>query len=303
MKDSLVVFSAFDGISCGKVALDRVGVKNITYIASEIDKNAIKCSESNHSDIIRVGDITKVSYKDGVLTTENGIFNIGKVDLLIGGSPCQSFSNVAGIHATVNGLDGKSKLFYEYLRLLKEFKEYNPNLKFLLENVKMRKGSKEQLDNYLGVQGKEFNSSLVSYQVRTRYYWTNWDWNLPEDKNISFQDFIETDGDFKVLNKERKSYRQMWANGNGKNALKTCANVTNSNKVYCLMTKQDRSPNSGLIEHGDFCRYLSKTELEQAQTLPKGYTRVLSWNQACAVLGNGWTIDVIAHILKYAFEK
>ena len=142
-----------------------------------------------------------------------------------------------------------------------------------------------------------------SYQVRTRYYWTNWDWDLPEDKNISFQDFIETDGDFKVLNKERKSYRQMWANGNGKNALKTCANVTNSNKVYCLMTKQDRSPNSGLIEHGDFCRYLSQTELEQAQTLPKGYTRVLSWNQACAVLGNGWTIDVIAHILKYAFEK
>lgn len=303
MKDSLVVFSAFDGISCGKVALDRVGVKNITYIASEIDKNAIKCSESNHSDIIRVGDITKVSYKDGVLTTENGIFNIGKVDLLIGGSPCLSFSNVAGIHATVNGLDGKSKLFYEYLRLLKEFKEYNQNLKFLLENVKMRKGSKEQLDNYLGVRGKEFNSSLVSYQVRTRYYWTNWDWDLPEDNNISFQDFIETDGDFKVLNKERKSYRQMWANGNGKNALKTCANVTNSNKVYCLMTKQDRSPNSGLIEHGDFCRYLSQTELEQAQTLPKGYTRVLSWNQACAVLGNGWTIDVIAHILKYAFEK
>ena len=95
----------------------------------------------------------------------------------------------------------------------------------------------------------------------------------------------------------------MWANGNGKNALKTCANVTNSDKVYCLMTKQDRSPNSGLIEHGDFCRYLSQTELEQAQTLPKGYTRVLSWNQACAVLGNGWTIDVIAHILKYAFEK
>lgn len=109
MKDGLVVFSAFDGISCGKVALERVGIKNLTYIASEIDKNAIKCSESNHSDIIRVGDITKVSYKDGVLTTENSIFNIGKVDLLIGGSPCQSFSNVAGIHATVNGLDGKSK--------------------------------------------------------------------------------------------------------------------------------------------------------------------------------------------------
>ena len=303
MQDSLVVFSAFDGISCGKVALERIGIKNLTYIASEIDKNAIKCSEYNHSDILRVGDITKVSYKDGVLTTENGVFNIGKVDLLIGASPCQSFSNAAGIHATVSGLDGKSKLFYEYLRLLKEFKEYNPDLKFLLENVKMRKSTKEQLDNYLGVQGKEFNSSLVSYQIRTRYYWTNWDWGLPEDKNISFQGFIETDGDFKVLNKERKSYRQMWANGNGKNALKTCANVTNSNKVYCLTTKQDRSPNSGLIEYGDFCRYLSQTELEQAQTLPKGYTKVLSWNQACAVLGNGWTIDVIAHILKYAFEK
>ena len=303
MKDGLVVFSAFDGISCGKVALERVGIKNLTYIASEIDKNAIKCSEYNHSDIIRVGDITKISYKDGVLTTAKGEFNIGKVDLLIGGSPCQSFSNVAGIHATVSGLDGKSKLFYEYLRLLKEFKEYNPNLKFLLENVKMRKDSKQQLDDYLGVIGKEFNSKLVSYQVRTRYYWTNWKWDLPKDREISFQDYIEKDGEFKLLNKDRKSYQQMWANGNGKNALKTCANVTHSNKVYCLMVKQDRSPNSGLIEYGDFCRYLSQHELEQAQTLPKGYTKCLSWNQACAVLGNGWTIDVIAHILKYAFEK
>lgn len=296
MKD-FVVFSAFDGISCGKLALERVGFKDFTYIASEIDKNAIKCSEYNHGDsIIRVGDVTKVSYKDGILTTENGVFNIGKVDLFIGGSPCQSFSTAAAMSNNQTGLDGKSKLFYEYLRLLNEFRAYNPDIKFLLENVKMKNESKKQLDEYLGVTGKYFNSELVSFQKRSRYYWTNWDWDLPEDRNISFQDYKEKDGKFKVLNKEMKSYQRMWNNGDGKNSLSSCANITNADKVYCLTTKQDRCPNSGLIAHGDFCRYLSQNELEMAQTVPVGYTECLSYNQAAAVLGNGWTVNAIAHI-------
>ena len=95
----------------------------------------------------------------------------------------------------------------------------------------------------------------------------------------------------------------MWNNGEGRNARGTCANVTNSKKVFCVTRKQDRSPNSGLISHGDFCRFLTQRELELAQTVPVGYTNILSYNQAQDVLGDGWTVDVIKHILKKLFRK
>lgn len=292
------VLSLFDGISCGKVALERAGFKNFRYYASEIDKNAIKVSQDNHSDIVRLGDVTKLSYKDGFLITENSKRYVGKIDLLIGGSPCQSFSQAAAISGNQNGLNGKSKLFYEYLRLLNEVRDFNPNVKFLLENVKMSKDSKEQLDNHLGVQGKYLNSELVSFQKRPRFYWTNWDWESPEDKKVNFQDFKECGDLSKYKVNKTPSREKMWANGFGKGGIESCANVTRSEKVYCLTLKQDRSPNSGLIEYEDFCRYLTQKELEQAQTLPPGYTKAVSYNQAQAVLGNGWTVDAIAHILK-----
>ena len=291
------VLSLFDGISCGKVALERSGFKDVTYYASEIDKDAIKISEHNHKDIIRIGDVCKVSYRNGILRTENGDFDVGKIDLLIGGSPCQSFSQAAAYSGNQTGLDGKSKLFFEYLRILNEIKEENPNLKFLLENVKMKKESKIELDEYLGVDGVYCNSELVSYQKRSRFYWTNWSWDLPEDRKISFQDYKQVVGTFKVLNKEMKSYQRMWNNGGGGNSQNSCANVTNADKVYCLTTKQDRCPNSGLVAYEDFCRYLSQEELEMAQTLPIGYTSCVSYNKAAKALGNGWTVDVITHIL------
>ena len=210
---------------------------------------------------------------------------------------CQSFSQAAAYSGNQTGLDGKSKLFFEYLRILNEIKEENPNLKFLLENVKMKKESKIELDEYLGVDGIYCNSELVSYQKRSRFYWTNWSWDLPEDKKISFQDYKQTVGTFKTLNKEMKSYQRMWNNGGGSNSQSSCANVTNADKVYCLTTKQDRCPNSGLVAYEDFCRYLSQEELEMAQTLPIGYTSCVSYNKAAKALGNGWTVDVIAHIL------
>ena len=90
----------------------------------------------------------------------------------------------------------------------------------------------------------------------------------------------------------------MWNNGNGKNTIGTCANVTNSNKIYCITRKQDRSPNSGLIEFEDFCRYLTRREIELGQTLPIGYTDSLSYGQMQDLCGDGWTVDVIAHIFK-----
>ena len=150
------VLSLFDGMSCGQIALERAGIKVDNYYASEIKKHAIKVTMENYPNTIQLGDVTKIQYKDGILYTENGNFNVGKIDLLIGGSPCQDFSllKVGG-----KGLDGdKSKLFYEYLRLLNEIK---PKY-FLLENVRMKKESRIQLNQYLGVDGIDINSSLVS---------------------------------------------------------------------------------------------------------------------------------------------
>ena len=291
------VLSLFDGMSCGQIALERIGAKVDRYFASEIKKHAIKVTKENYPGTIHIGDVTKVSYKNGVLYTEEGNFIVGKIDLLIGGSPCQDFSI---LKANGKGLKGeKSKLFYEYLRLLKEV---NPTY-FLLENVKMKKESEQQLNKYLGTNGIHINSNLVSYQNRPRIYWTNIpNVSLPTDKHINFQDYIGKFGEdleqYKV--KRTPSREKMWNNGQGRNNfLGGCDNKTYADKVNCLTRKQDRSPNSGLIEYEDFCRYLTRRELEQAQTVPLGYTDCVSYNQAQDLLGDAWTVDVIAHILSY----
>lgn len=295
------VLSLFDGMSCGMIALERAGIPVDKYFSSEVDKNAIKVSNQNYPGIIRVGDVTKVSYKDGVLTTENGNFEVF-IDLLIGGSPCQDFSSARAFGKngeTPKGLDGgKSGLFYHYLRVRDEILEHNKNLKFLLENVKMKKEARKKLDDFLGVVGVDINSSLVSFQKRARIYWSNIEFSVPTDKEVSFQDYKEIGDLQKYKDNKTDSRVRMWNGGLGNNSSSSCANVTNSDKIYCLTTKQDRSPNSGLVEYEDFCRYLTQKELELAQTVPIGYTSCLSYNQACAVLGNGWTVDVIAHILK-----
>ena len=300
----ITVLSLFDGMSCGMIALDKLGVKVDKYFASEIDKHAIKVSNHNYPNIIRIGDVTKVKYQGGKLYTELGEFDVGRIDLMIGGSPCQDFSSAKafGQNGEVpRGLDGtKSGLFYHYLRILNEVRQENPQVIWLLENVKMKKESKEQLDEYLGVEGVYINSELVSFQKRARYYWSNIKFDNPKDKKISFQDYKENEDLAKYKVNRTASRERMWNNGLGVNSSSSCANVTFSNKIYCLTTKQDRCPNSGLVEYEDFCRYLTQTELEQAQTVPVGYTSCLSYNQACAVLGNGWTVDVIAHILSFA---
>ena len=294
------VLSLFDGISCGQVALERVGIKVDNYYASEIKKHAIKITQKHFPNTIQIGDVTKVKYKDGILYTENGDFKVGKIDLLIGGSPCQNFSIARTCMYEIDGLKGdKSKLFYEYLRILKEV---NPDY-FLLENVKMKKESYEELNSYLGVKGILINSELVSFQKRPRIYWSNIpNITIPKDKHINFQDYKDTDYDycsqFKV--KRTPSRERMWNNGQShNNELKSCANVTNSDKVFCLTRKQDRCPNSGLIEFDDFCRYLTRREIELAQTLPVGYTDDLTYGQMQDVCGDGWTVDVIAHIFNF----
>ena len=296
----MVVLSLFDGMSCGQIAFDKLGIKfdgvNNKYFASEIKKHAIKVTKNNYPNTIHIGDVTKVSYKNGTLYTENGEYEVGEIDYLIGGRPCQDFS-VAKLNNVKYGLEGdKSKLFYEYLRLLREI---NPKY-FLLENVRMKEESKKQLDSYLGVEGRYINSIDFSFQNRPRFYWTNINILPYEPKNINFQDYKDTDEEYcdKFKVKPTMSRLRMWNNGEGKNNIGSCANVTNSEKIYCLTRKQDRSPNSGLVKHKEFCRYLTQRELELAQTVPVGYTNCLSYNQAQDVLGDGWTVDVIVHILK-----
>lgn len=294
------VLSLFDGMSCGQIALERAGVKVNQYYASEIKVHAIKVTKEHYPNTIHIGDVTKVSYEDGVLYTENGEFKVGTIDLLIGGSPCQNFSMARASMYEIDGLKGeKSKLFYEYLRLLKEIK---PKY-FLLENVKMKKESYNQLNKYLGVEGIPINSNLVSYQNRPRIYWTNIPNVLPPtDKKINFQDYKDTDYDycrqFKV--NRTPSRERMWNNGKGEGStLGSCPNITNAEKIYCITRKQDRCPNSGLIEFDDFCRYLTRREIEQAQTLPIGYCDSVSYNQMQDLCGDGWTVDIIAHIFSF----
>lgn len=287
----MIVLSLFDGMSCGQIALNKLGVTNYTYYAAEIKSSAIKVTKHNYPNTIHIGDVTKVSYRDGVLYTEKGNFNVGKIDLLMGGSPCQDFS-ILGLQ---KGLLGeRSKLFIEYLRIKNETQ---PKV-WLLENVKMKKESKLELDTYLKAKGIAINSRLLSYQNRPRVYWSNLNITEPEALNVSFQDYIGIGDITEAMTKRTPSRERMWGNGKGRNNKSTCFNATFSNYVCCLTRKQDRSPNSGLIAHGDFCRFLTRRELEQAQTVPLGYTDCVSYNQAQDLLGDGWTVDVIVHILK-----
>ena len=168
------VLSLFDGMSCGQLALERASVKYNNYFASEIKPIAIKVAKQNYPNTIHIGDVTKLD-----------LSRLPKIDLLIGGSPCQDFSI---LKAKGLGLEGdKSKLFYEYLKILKQIK---PKY-FLLENVKMKKESEQQLNEYLGIEGLHINSELVSYQKRPRIYWTNIPGAcVPKDRNINFQDFV-----------------------------------------------------------------------------------------------------------------
>ena len=177
------VLSLFDGMSCGQIALDRIGIKPTNYFASEIDKFAIQTAKKNFPDTIHFGDVTQIQTSGDHLLDE---FECGhKIDLLIGGSPCQGFSYSG---KRLNFEDKRSKLFFEYVRLLKALK---PKY-FLLENVRMAKASQDIISEYLGVEPIVINSNLVSAQNRHRLYWTNIpNVTQPKDKGIVLKDVLE----------------------------------------------------------------------------------------------------------------
>ena len=299
------VLSLFDGICCGHLALEKAGIKIDSYDAYEIEKNAIKATETNFPDVIQHGDVT----------IEDFTKYKGKIDLLIGGSPCTNLS-MAG---NGQGLKGsQSKLFYEYARAIKEAQ---PKY-FLLENVIMKKEWEDIISSYLGVEPIEINSSLVSAQNRRRLYWTNIpNVTLPEDKNITLEDILE-DIEFpnpaairgRRLNKATIVGRRLDKNGHRKDTDKTipitqCLEVraTNTDKSNCLTTvdKDNVLTPLPIGRHPDAFknnlpfRYYTTKEMCRLQTVPDDFLNMIPDSAARKALGNGWTVDVIAHIFSF----
>ena len=187
----LNVLSLFDGIGCGKVALERAGISVDKYYASEIDAPALAVSKARHSDIIQLGDVKN---------WRNWDIDLGSIDLLIGGSPCQGFS-IAG--KRLNFADKRSKLLFEYLGVLNAIRAKNPNILFLLENVKMEIEVEEAISNCLGSEPIKIDSALLSAQRRKRLYWTNIEGvTQPKDKSIMLKDIVHENADLEVAMSE-----------------------------------------------------------------------------------------------------
>lgn len=303
------VLSLFDGMSCGQIALKNLGIKIDNYYASEIDKWAIQIAKKNHPDMIHIGDVRSVQASD-----------LPQIDLILAGSPCQDLS-LAGKGA---GLDGeRSGLFYEFVRLLVELK---PKY-FLLENVRMKAEYKDHISELLGVEPIEINSALVSAQSRNRLYWTNIpNVTQPDDLGILLKDVVE-DG---ILTDRDKAHciDANYHKGGGANQLRTYINKHKRQVVFgdgChqvgiaddinghdilkrIYSVEGKAPTLNTMGGGNRepkiavdelkWRKLSPLECERLQTVPDGYTEGVSNTQRYRMLGNGWTVKVIEHILK-----
>jgi len=338
-KSAVNVLSLFDGMSCGRIALERAGIKVDNYFASEIDPYAQKVSAANYPDIQRLGDIKNWDSWD-----------LPKIDLILAGSPCQGFS-FAG--RQLNFADPRSALFFTFVDILKHCK---PRY-FLLENVKMKKEFQDVISNLTGAQPIEINSSLVSAQNRKRLYWTNIpSVTQPENRGIVLKDIIENGecdrdkshcldanyfkggnlkqyfekhrrqlvfshdglchvGDVAIKGNDcvKRVYRAdgkgptlttmggghrepkilLTPRGNNKGGLRA-----ENGKTGCLTSNSWQDNNHLTMDEGMAWRKLTPLECERLQTVPDNYTNHVSNSQRYKMLGNGWTVDVIAHILK-----
>jgi site-specific DNA-cytosine methylase len=276
------ILSLFDGISCGKVALERAGVPITEYYASEIDQHAITISQRHHPEIKQIGNVLNVDYS-----------RLPKIDLLIGGSPCQGFSNAG------SGLafeDSRSKLFFEFVQALVDLE---PTY-FLLENVKMKQEWVDIITEYVEVAPILINSSLVSGQNRERYYWTNIpNVGPPVTKRIILKDILEEnpsliyDPTQKALDKyDGGRYLNPAYRGQGNR-------IHDINKPSPTLCAGSHGYANGYIQYNGRLRKLTPIECERLQTLPDNYTDGVSDTQRYKALGNGWTVDVAAHIFKH----
>lgn len=303
------VLSLCDGMSCGQIALERCGIPVEEYYASEIKDIAIKVTLDNYPNTIQIGDVRNVSYKDGILHTENGDYNVGTIDLVMFGSPCQTFSVAIPTEHRI-GFENleKSGLFFECYRILQEV---NPKY-FLMENVKsMKNKDRDIITNLMGVEPIMIDSALLAPAMRKRYYWTNIP-NVvqPEKKDIPLQNILTTG--YTERQKARclavidsrpnttpvKMFHRYHSSGfttvifKDRQHYLDCINYYDTH--YKGMCATDIPV--GETDVFDGVRYLNQLEMERCQTVPEGYTKCLTRNQAADVLGDGWTVDVIAHI-------
>lgn len=321
------VLSLFDGCGMCYQALKDLGVEVSEYYASEIDTHAMKISTKNHPDIIQLGDIT--------LLDDDRLKSLGDIDLICAGTPCTSLSIAA--RQKESGLEkGQSTLFYEALRILNQVK---PKY-FLVENVaSMKNSDRDKISEELGVQPIMINSALLTAQSRKRYYWTNIpDVEQPEDKGILLKDILEhgfterhkalcvtatysraCPNDYFIhSNRQMVFTKPIFLGGlNGKDGKKLSRNVPQGMRVYSVEGKSvTLSANGGGLgaktglyemkrviasELKPIVRRLSTTECERLQGLPDGYTEGVSETQRYKMIGNGFTVPVISHILKSAF--
>ena len=326
------VLSLFDGMSCGRIALDRLGIKVDNYYASEIDKYAMQVSAANYPDIIQVGDVTELDTS-----------TLPNIDLVMGGSPCQGFS-FAGKQLAFD--DPRSALFFEFVRCVKELK---PKY-FLLENVRMKKEYLDIISEQMGVEPIMINSALVSAQNRVRYYWTNIPGiEQPEQRGIVLRDILETkeiDGltdkaiDYMNRSSDKwsggKTRKDIYIKHESEKGMCLTANMhkgvpygviaVDKPKVLAgairgrykddgsieqkLELRQGGKSNSLTTVQKDnvvtkdevYWRKLTPVECERLQTVPDNYTNHVSNTQRYKMLGNGWTIEVITHILNNLHE-
>ena len=326
------VLSLFDGMSCGRVALQR-SIHNVgNYFASEVDKYAITVSNNNH-DNNQLGDVCNWMEWD---------IDFSKIDLVLAGSPCQGFSFTG---KQLGFDDPRSKLFFIFIDILNYIKSVNPNVKFLLENVQMKKEYLNVITDMLQVEPILINSSLVSAQNRKRYYWCNWEVSQPEDQGIVLKDVLEN-GDNSIWIKNRGEWyeredKAMCLDANyfkgvdihGQRSMVRSDSPVRSGIMVGRRLNEDgkREDNNkdiplvqrievrghdktgtlttalkdNLVCKTDTQEYrkLTPIECERLQTLPDNYTQGVSNTQRYKMLGNGWTVDVISHLLNCLKEE
>jgi len=258
------VLSCFDGIGCGLQAIKELGWEIDNYFAFEIDENAIKIANKNHPNIIQLGDIRKWKTHD-----------LPKIDLILGGSPCQGFSKMGNQDGFE---DPRSSLFFDFVEIVK----YYDRSHFLFENVNMKEEWLHLISYYLKIEGQPIDSALVSAQKRLRFYWHSFSClTVPRDLGIQLQDVLESG---QAL--DTKSYcidANYWKGGSLKNMM-------------------DTSRRTRIVENVDdvqISRLLTPKECERLQTLPDDYTKSVPDKIRYQLIGNGWTVAVIKYLLSY----
>lgn len=290
------VLSLFDGMSCGRIALERSGIKVDNYFASEIDKHAIKVTQHNYPNTTQLGNV--LDYKN---------WDLPEIDLLIGGSPCQDLSKIKSKDG--KGLDGeKSKLFFTYYRALEKFK---PKY-FLLENVVMNKEDESIITKMLGVEPTLIDSGDFSAQNRPRLYWTNIPFSEVDFKSdLVLNDIMQPlsdiaskyiyDEELEIVNGHQKrvygTLNKRYENGKRRMTDTTSRVYSPFHKSGTLTAVSGGHQEKKVYQNG-IVRKLTPLEYERLQTVEEGYTSICSDSQRYKMLGNGWTVDVIAHIFK-----